>query len=822
MIRHSFNSGWTIGANKGFFNMAPGEAPQPITLPHDAMIAQKRTAEAVSGNKKGFFTDKTYDYVKLFDVPVEYKDKRVTLEFEGVYMNAMVYINGDFAGQHPFGYSNFYIKADPFLKYGEENEIRVVTKSNDDSRWYTGTGIYRNTKIMVANMVHIGVDGVKITTPDISNKRAIVNVETIVENEGVHPQTTTIITEILDAEGNVVATDIAPLTVFASGKETLRQRLYVKQPQLWNVDTPYLYTCRSKVMEGETLLDEETHTFGVRSLSLDAEDGLTINGEVVKLRGTCIHHDNGVIGAATFERAEQRRIEILKQAGFNAIRSAHNPLSKAMLDACDRLGMLVMDESFDIWTVNKSSYDYGLYFPTWWEKDIEAMVNKDFNHPSVIMYSIGNEIQEVGSAHGAAWGRKLAEKIRSLDSTRYVTNSINGMLAVMDKLIKLMSGAAAAGGAGADATGASGTSGMSGDLNTAMANAGESMKRAQNNELVTKSLAESFAAVDIAGYNYADNRYVMDKTLFPNRVIVGSETYPRDIASNWKLVMENGHVIGDFTWTGWDYLGEAGIGRTQPGEADLSTGLTGEFPWVAAYCGDIDIIGNRRPASYYREIVFGLRKQPYIAVQRPQSYGKKPPLSPWSWSDSISSWSWEGYEGKPVIVEVYSEADEVELLVNGEPVGKSGAGEKHAYKALFETTYTPGELVAVAYTNSIETGRMVLQSANRSVNLKVEVDRSQITAEDNDLAFVMISLADDQGIVKPLADREITINVSGAGVLQGLGSANPKTDEDYTDNIHTTYDGYALAVIRPTEKGTIHLSIKAEGCSTQTITIEVC
>jgi len=857
MIRHSFNSGWTIGANKGFFNMAPGEPPQPITLPHDAMIAQKRSADAVSGNKKGFFPDKTYDYVKLFEVPVEYKDKRVTLEFEGVYMNAMVYINGDFAGQHPFGYSNFYIKADPFLKYGEENEIRVVTKSNDDSRWYTGTGIYRNTKIMVANMVHIEVDGVRITTPDITDERAIVNIETNVVNEGVHPQTTTVITEILDAAGNVVATDTAPLTVFAGGKEKLRQRLYVKQPNLWNVDTPYLYICRSKVMDGDTLLDEETHKFGIRSLSLDAVEGLKINGEVVKLRGTCIHHDNGVIGAATFARAEERRIQILKQAGFNAIRSAHNPVSKAMLDACDRLGMLVMDESFDIWTVNKSNYDYALYFPTWWEKDIEAMVNKDFNHPSVIMYSIGNEIQEVGSPHGAAWGRKLAEKIRSLDSTRYVTNSINGMLAVMDKLIKLMSGAGgaaggaggAAGGSGTAATGAgnpeAGGSGaakseiaassaeastdageakkpsLSGDLNTAMANAGESMKRAQNNPLVTKSLAESFAAVDISGYNYADNRYVMDKELFPNRVIVGSETYPRDIASNWKLVLENGHVIGDFTWTGWDYLGEAGIGKTEPEELNPITGLTGGFPWVAAYCGDIDLLGNRRPASYYREIVFGLRKQPYIAVQRPQHYGVKPPVSPWSWSDSISSWSWDGFEGKPIVVEVYADADEVELLLNGQSIGKAAAGQENAYKALLETTYTPGELLAIAYVNGIETGRFSLQSANATTVLKAEVDRPQISNDDNDLAYVMISLVDDQGILKPLADREITVTVAGAGDLQGLGSAKPKSDEDYFDSIHTTYDGYALAVIRPSGTGIITVTIEAEGCTAKTVTIEV-
>jgi beta-galactosidase len=802
MIRNSFNANWTVGPNKGFFNMAPGEPPKPVTLPHDAMITQKRNAEAVSGGKKGYFPDGTYDYIKKFVVPAEYKDKRVTFEFEGVYMNAMVYINGDFAGQHPYGYSNFYIKADRFLKYGEANEIRVVTKSSDDSRWYTGTGIYRNTKMMVANLVHISLDGVKITTPDLSADHAVVAVATVVDNEGIHSKTTKIVTEIIDTEGNIVAVDSAPLTSYAQESTTVRQRLYIKQPNLWNVDTPYLYSCRSKVMDGENVLDEEINKFGIRSLSLDAENGLRINGEVVKLRGACIHQDNGVIGAATIERAEERRIEILKEAGFNAIRMSHHPASKAMLNACDRLGMLVMDESFDVWTENKSSYDYALNFPTWWEKDIQAMVDKDFNHPSVIMYSIGNEIHETGSANGAFWGRKLAEKIRSLDSTRYVINSINGFVSVMDKLEQMMK------------------SNTSGDVNSAMSDASEMMKNVQAHDVVTHAVAESFAVVDIAGYNYADNRYVMDKELFPNRVICGSETFPKDIANNWKLVKENGHVIGDFTWTGWDYLGESGLGRIVYDENDRGLGVSGAFPWLSAYCGDIDIIGNRRPVSYYREIVFGRRNQPYIAVQRPKHYGKRPSMMPWSWSDSISSWSFGGYEGMPVKVEVYSGGDEVELLVNGKAVGKVEAGEANAFKAEFDTLYIPGEIVAVAYTDGIETGRTFLMSAGTTVKLKVEADRTQIEADDSDLSFISISLVDEEGILKPLADRKITVKVEGAGILQGLGSGNPKTEENYFDAETTTFDGKALAVIRPIKSGTITVYVEAEGCPAQTVKIE--
>lgn len=803
MIRECFNHGWKVGPNTGFFSMAPGKGPKEVTLPYDAMIMEERDSQVVSGSKKGFFPDKSYDFVKKFFVPEDYKNKRVTFEFEGVYMNAMVYINGDFAGQCPYGYSNFYIKADKFLKYGQENEIKVVVKTNDDSRWYTGAGIYRNTKIMVAEPVHIAVDGVKITTPEITHERAVVAVATQVENESMNTETTTVVTEILDAQGNVVAADKAPLTVYPGEKATLRQRLFVNQPQLWNVDTPYLYTCKSTVMVDEKVLDEETNTFGIRWLSLDPVEGLKINGQVVKLRGACIHHDNGVLGAATFDRAEERRAEILKEAGFNAIRSAHYPISKAMLQACDRIGMLVMDEAFDIWTINKSPYDYALYFPTWWEKDVQAMVEKDFNHPCVIMYSIGNEIPDTGRPGGTAWGRKIAEKIRSLDSTRYIINSMNPMVSLMDQLQEKIGEA------------------MSGDINTAMTDLGSMMKNVMTMDLVTTATAEAFAVADIAGYNYADTRYIMDKDLFPNRIICGSETFPKDIANNWKLVKENGYIIGDFTWTGWDYLGEAGIGKVEYGEAS-SASFMGGYPWKIAYCGDIDITGNRRPVSYYREIVFGLRKEPYIAVQRPHHYHEQPITTPWSWSDSISSWTWPGFEGKSIRVEVYSDADEVELFVNGKSVGKAPVGEEKEFKAIFNTVYEPGEIKAVAYVNGEETGSMSLQTAGDGLKLRLDSDRDELKATGQDLAYVMISLTDENGILQTARDRKVSIKVEGAGVLQGFGSANPRSTENFFDTEATTFDGKVLAVIRSErEAGHITVTASAEDCEPKTITIRV-
>ncbi|KAA8746126.1 glycoside hydrolase family 2 TIM barrel-domain containing protein [Paenibacillus sp. UASWS1643] len=806
MIRNSFNADWTVGPRTTYFaELTPGnQPPKSVTLPHDAMWENKRLEEGESNI--ACYPDGVYEYRKKFFIPAEYRDKRVTIEFEGVYNQAMVYINGDFACQHPFGYSQFYVKADRFLKYGEENEIKVVAVTHKDSRWYSGAGIYRNTKLIVGNLTHIALDGVKVSTPEIHDDRALVSVATVIENEGLGTLTAKVLTEIVDAHGTVVARDEAPITTFAGESATLRQRMLVQTPKLWSVDHPNLYICRTTVTAGENLLDEESTNFGIRSLTLDTEQGLCINGESIKLRGACIHHDNGVIGAVTFDRAEERRVEILKEAGFNALRSSHHPMSKAMLDACDRLGMLVMDESFDMWTSTKSEYDYAMHFPLWWEKDIQAMVDKDYNHPSVIMYSIGNEIPETGSSIGATWGRKLAEKIRSLDSTRFVTNSVNFMLAIMSDIAKQTAEAQSQGG-------------EAGGINTMMNDLGDYMSQIVASDLSTTKTAESFAYVDIAGYNYGESRYLMDKELFSNRIIVGSETFANRIDKNWKLVKENTHLIGDFTWTGWDYLGEAGVGRVHYDLDGPSTYIQSTYPWITAWVGDIDIIGDRRPSSYYREIVFGLRKEPYIAVQRPEHYSKKATLSSWGWSDSISSWSWNGHEGEPIKVEVYADAEEVELLVNGQLVGKAAAGEANGFKAEFDTVYEAGEVTAVAYIGGEETSRTILYSANGTVILKAEADRMEIAASENDLAFVMISLVDGQGSLYNTADRKVSVKVEGPGVLQGLGSAKPDSMEHFFDDEHTTFDGKALAVVRPTGAGTINVTVTAENCASQTVSI---
>ena len=669
MKKEAFNRNWTLTALH-----SPSSEPKTVTLPHDAMISQARVKSPPdgtnTGSKKGYYPGGVWQYAKTFSVPAEATEQHVAFLFEGAYMQARVFINGDLAGQRPYGYSEFIVEADGFLKYGEDNEIKVITQTGNDSRWYSGAGLYRGVSMMTSERVFIPAYGVKITTPDITAQRAAVCVDVTIANESAEGCTSVkLLTSLYDGQGQSVAEDTAPVTVYRGDTAQVRRRLFIKNPELWDVDTPRLYTCVSKLMAGDIVLDEVTETFGVRSLTLDTERGLILNGKSVKLRGACIHHDNGPIGAAAIARAELRRVEKLKAAGFNALRMSHHPAGRALLEACDRVGMLVMDEAFDMWTESKSPEDYSLYFAQWWEKDIESLVNKDYNHPCVIMYSIGNEIVETGKPSGGAWSRRLAGKIRELDSTRFTINSINGLLAVMEQLHKAMRAAAEA--AGQSESEASQAAPQGGDINETMANAGEKMKSFMTHPLVTECTAEAYAAVDIAGYNYMNTRYEMDRELFPNRIICGSETYIRDIDVTWHDVMKYPYVIGDFTWTGWDYLGEAGVGKVNYTWAtEPKFGFYGEYPWLAAWCGDIDITGYRRPSSYYREIVYGLRKQPYITVLRPEYYGVKPLHSPWSWNDAVSGWSWNGFEGKPVQIEVYSEAEEVALYINGELAGK--------------------------------------------------------------------------------------------------------------------------------------------------------
>jgi len=814
MRRVSLNDGWAVRQKENPFAERFGVVadPVPVTLPHDAMIGTERSSSARAAH--AFFSGGVWEYRRQLELPAEAAGSSVFLEFDGVYRDARVFVNGTLAAHRPSGYSDFVVEVDHLLRVGKPNDLLVEARNHEDSRWYAGAGIYRSVWLLQAGRVHLSPGHLRLLVPEIDEQVAAVAVSAEIRNLSIYGSSAVLRTELVDDEGSVVAWDEAPVTTLPGDRATARRRLYVENPHRWDPGDPYLYSCRFILSDDGEVLDEDSTTFGIRSLSVDPTRGLLINGAAVLLRGACVHHDNGLLGAATFDRAEERRVELLKAAGFNAIRSAHNPMSKPMLAACDRQGMLVMDETFDMWAEAKSEDDYALRFPEWWEVDVEAMVRKDLNHPSVILYSIGNEIPEAGRPHGARIGRAIAEKIRSLDDTRLVTQAISGLLAGGPELIdELRTGLADRVPEPDEQTG----------VNTAMTNLADRLNNLMISETIARNSVETISYLDVAGYNYMESRYELDRELYPNRVIVGSETHPAAIDTLWAAVRRYPHVIGDFTWTGWDYLGEVGIGRTEYGEPDPSAGppsFLGEFPWLTAWCGDIDITGHRRPQSYYREIAFGRRTDPYVVVRRPQFHGQPTGGTPWQWSDAVSTWSWEGFERRPVTVEIYGDGDEVELLVNGRSLGRRPAGPNHRYRAEFETEFEPGLLEAVAWRGNEELGRMGLHSASGPVLLHVRADRPRIAARPGDLAFVDLTLVDERGALYSSADRPVRVEVEGPGVLHALGSANPTGEEGFAGPTCTTFDGHALAVVRPTGEGRIIVTASADGCQPQEVTVD--
>jgi beta-galactosidase len=804
MIRVPLRDGWTVGPKLGAFEAATdATAPRSVILPHDALRDLPRSPDSDQGVHAAYYPGGVFEYARSLEAPAEWRDKTVILEFEGVYRDATVHVNGDFVAHEPNGYNTFAVTLDAFLRFGETNRITVAARAHKDSRWYSGAGIYRPVHLIVAEPLHFALDGLRVTATDIDAGRAVVAADATVVNDTRHTRRTRVTWTISAPDGREVATDSAPVTVPPGASATARARLAVPAPELWSVESPALYDVRIGLHdETGTRIDEDAAAIGIRRLQVDPQHGLRINGEVVKLRGACVHHDNGPLGAATFAAAEERRVRLLKDAGFNALRSAHNPMSRAMLDACDRHGVLVMDELTDVWTRSKTSFDAAPTFADRWEHDVAALVAKDVNHPSVVLYSIGNEILELGAPGGAVRSRRLAERLRQLDDTRFVTNGINGIIANLDRMAEAMAEAEAA------------------DPNTMMAEMGEQMALMNASTLVTESTEEAAAALDVVGFNYADSRYELDAALFPHRVIVGSETFPAKIDVMWNLVTRFPHVIGDFTWTGWDYLGEAGIGRVDYTDelGYQPTGTAGPYPYLTAECGDLDITGYRRTISYWREIVFGLRAEPYLAVHRPQHHGRPTATTPWSWDDTVASWSWDAEPGAPITVDVYAAADEVELVVNGASVGVAPVGAEKAFRARFETAYLPGAIVAVARSGGAGVGRHELRTAGE-VALVARAEDAEIGLDG--LAYVSLVLADADGVVPCDRDRLVTVSIDGPGEVVGLGTGRARTEESFAGPSVTTYDGRALAIVRPTGPGEITVTVSAEGLAAASASIAV-
>ena len=813
MLKQRFNKGWTVQTGDGgALSALLGQAavPKPVTLPHDHLVEIPRNPNEPNGPGNGYFHEEDIVYKTELSLGESDAGKRVWLEFEGVYQNAFVYVNDAFAGKCAYGYSNFYLDITKFLQPGQPNAVKVVVKNGVPSgRWYTGGGIYRDVNLMVADPVHIAPDGVFVRADDISQDLAAIDASVELVNDTCTLKTVLVKAELTDAEGNAVASGQIPVTLGEAEKNTYHLRMYVKEPKLWDEETPNLYGYKVTILEGEEVKDEECGKFGIRKLQLDPVHGLRVNGKTVKLRGGCIHHDNGVIGTKEFAFAAEQRVRTLKAAGFNAIRSSHYPMSRRLLEACDQYGMYVMDEYSDVWTSSKVAYDYSMHMTEWWEHDIANLVRKDRNHPCVIMYSIGNEIPETGNRIDSAWGKKFSDRLKALDPTRYTTNSLNLLLAGLSMLQKM----APAGGA----QNAGQTEEQSGEINSMMSSMGDMMTQLMASPMLAKLTEEAAGQVDIVGYNYALPRYEPEGSEYPNRILVGSETNPPDLDKNWEAVMKLPYVIGDFDWTAWDYLGETGIGGYAYGDSVGPMGMMyAAYPFRAAYCGDINLIGDRRPASYWREIIWGLRKAPYIAVQPPVHHGEKKFCSQWAFSDAFRSWTFGGFAGKPVTVEVYADADEVELFLNGKSLERKKTGEKKKAITFFETVYEPGKLEAVAYRDGIETGRDAIATASGESCLQavVKCPKGGLPSDGSDVAYVDVSVIDAAGILNTDDIKNIEVSLEGPGVLAGYGTAAPSCEENFFDTTVASYEGRVRAAVRATGEGTITVHFKAEGCET--------
>ena len=787
-----WNDNWLFWKNLNSFALdpsVPAHAVQ-VDLPHDAMLLETPYADSRNKGNTGYRDGGVYSYQKTLHIAPEDTGRTFYLKLEGVYMNALVYVNGALAAQQPYGYTGFCVPLHDFLNAGCDNEIRVEARNSGmtNSRWYSGSGVYRDVYLLSAGEVYLRPDALQAETKDVSESCAHVQIRAQVHNRGLVRRRMRAALTVLDAEGNPAAQTELLLTAFPGETVQLREQLTIPQPKLWDDLEPNLYAVRCTLCteNGEVLDDSET-SFGIRTLTLDAQSGLRVNGRTVQLRGACLHHDNGLLGAATYEEAEYRRVKKLREAGFNAIRMSHHPMSPAMLRACDHLGVYVMDEAFDMWTRCKGDCDYALSFADWWERDVTAMVEKDYNHPCVVLYSLGNEIPEIGTEQGVRVLRALSEKVKALDATRYTTVAINGVFTITDKMGQIV------GGILRDMPEERrGMLGLDSNVNVFMTVLDNYMDQIVTDSAVADNLTLAAPAVDVVGYNYMTARYTVDRDEAPNRVIVGSETYPGEIGRNWETMKECPNVIGDFTWTGWDYIGEAGVGV--PAYAPGEGGFDALFPCQLAYCGDIDLTGFRRPASYYREIVFGLRKAPYITVQDPAHYGQRLMKTNWIISDSVSSWTYPGMEGKPAVVEIYCGAPEVELVQDGVSLGRKPAGPQHNFTALFETEYRPGTLIAIAWDGECELGRMKLSTVGEATSVRV-TEEADVRDFGSHLHFYEIELTDENGSVNAAADCEIAIEVEN-GKLLGFGSGDPKPLHTALETVTRTWNGRAQAIVQ--------------------------
>ncbi|MEJ2884594.1 sugar-binding domain-containing protein [Pedobacter sp. GR22-6] len=741
-----------------------------LNLPHDWSIEGKVDAKNPSGNDGGYFPTGLGWYRKTFTVPADLKGKKVNIYFGGVYMNAEVYINGKKLGIRPYGYSSFFYDLSPHLNYGANNviSVRVDNSAQKSSRWYTGSGIYRHVWLLVNDPVHIAPWDAVVQTMSADVNKAELLLKVKLTNDSPTEQKVLLRSTLL-YRSKSKASSAQSISIARGSTKDISQQLQLTNPMLWSPASPAMYQLKIEIFKEGKSLGQQVVPMGIRTLAFNAEQGFLLNGKPIEINGGCVHHDNGSLGAAAYDRAEFRKAEILKAAGFNSVRTSHNPTSEAFLDACDQLGLMVMDESFDGWRTKKTDHDYAKYFDQWWKADVEALVRRDINHPSIIMWSVGNEIIERKEPQAVETAKSLVALVKSIDVSRPVTSAITTWdkdWAIFDPL---------------------------------------------------------FAAHDIGGYNYQLHRSTDDHQRVPSRIMVQTESYPRDAFANWKLVRDHKYIIGDYVWTAMDYLGESGIGRFfYEGETKGEHYERDIFPWHGAYCGDIDLLGWRKPISHYRDLLYNEDKKLYMAVREPDGYFGKIKETLWSVWPTWESWSWPGHEGREISVEVYSRYPAVRLYLNGQLVAEKATSEAEQFKVVFTLPYVAGTLKAVGVVDGKEVGQQKLRSAGEIAAIKLKADRKSLDADAQDLAYVQVELVDKDGCIQPNDDRKISFEVVGAGEIIAVDNANLKDTDAYIAKERKSWKGKAMVIIRSKKQsGKLRLKVTADGVESKELTILV-
>ena len=717
---------------------------QLVDLPHDWDILEgPHSGKGATGTGGGWFEAGKGEYRKLFASP---KGEVVKLHFEGVYQKSEIFVNGQKVGQHHYGYTPFTVDITKMLKNKGMNEVvvKVDNSQQPNCRWYSGSGIYRHVWLESMPALHIAENGVFVTTPEVSDNQALVQVEVSVTNESPSNRNA-----IITIGGKELTVNLA-----ARETQTVRTQFTVNNPSLWSTEHPTLNNISVQLKEKGKILDTQTVKYGIRSFSFDAEKGFILNGKKVLINGACVHHDDGVLGASAFDDAEIRKVRQMKNAGFNLIRTSHNPTTRAFLDACDSIGMLVIDEAFDGWRTQKNPYDYSTVIDSCFRSDIQSMVLRDRNHPSIISWSIGNEVIERKDIRVVYTARQMKAAIHEKDTTRPVTEALCAW---------------------------------------------------DSDWEIYDPHAE---VLDVVGYNYMLFKHADDHKRDPKRVIWQTESYPRDAFRNWATVHDFPYVVGDIVWTGLDYLGESGIGRTYyKGEREGESWIKGGQPeWHGAPCGDVDITGWRKPISHYREMLWNENTPLYMAVKEPEGYHGEIKQTMWSVWPTYESWTWKGWEGKPVEVEVYTHQPKVKLYLNDQLIGTKEVNRNTEYKAVFTVPYQKGTLRAEAGEESV-----TLKTAGEPARLKLTPDRTVMRADGQSLTYIIVEVVDQDGNLVPEAEIPCEATVKGAGKLLAFASANLKDEEPYPSVHSKTWKGRAMLVVLSSQKkGTVNVSIKSK------------